>query len=192
MIGIGDVAPDFSDEDISTGEAFTLSDYEDTVVVLTFSGLTWCGPCIYKAPVLQDVWEEFDPLGVQFVMVSWYDPLDQLQSALDQHGITFPVVDDPTIPPAYGIEGVPVTYILRPERLVYDVHEGFGGDPEVKKGQLRQAVLSAMGFPTKDQIMGCLYEIARKLGIVFIFSWLRKPKVMGETQTYKSITHKAD
>ena len=159
---------------------------------MTFSGLTWCGPCINKAPVLQEVWEEFEPLGVQFVMASWYDPLDQLISAIDQHGITFPVVDDPSIPQDYGLESVPVTYILVQGRIVYQVHEGFGGDPVVKKDELRQAILSAMSFPTKDQLMGCLYEIARKLGIVFIFNWVRKPKNMGETQTYRSTTHEAD
>jgi hypothetical protein len=136
-----------------------------------------------EAPVLQEVWQEFEPLGVQFVMVSWDDPLDELLDALNQYGINFPVVDDPTIPDVYDVESVPVTYVLVRGRLVLHVLRGFSYDLEAGKDELRQAILSAMGFPSEDQLMGCFYEIARRLGIVFLINKLCRPRLIGEMQS---------
>jgi thiol-disulfide isomerase/thioredoxin len=55
MPGIGELAPDFSDRDVRTDATFTLSERTGEIVVLTFSGLCWCGACQMKMPMLQQL-----------------------------------------------------------------------------------------------------------------------------------------
>ena len=73
-LGIGDTAPTFSGHDIVNDEPFNLSDHAGSVILLAFSGITWCPPCQYEAPYLQQLWQEFtDGITnppVKFLLVS--------------------------------------------------------------------------------------------------------------------------
>lgn len=76
-----------------TGEPVTSDDYRGEVLVVNF----WyaaCGPCIVEAPLLEEVWQDYQHQGVAFLGVNTYDqPATALSFARDNN-ITYPSVID--------------------------------------------------------------------------------------------------
>ena len=75
------------------GGTFTLADHLGEVVVLNVWA-SWCAPCRAEAPVLQEVWTETEPLGVQFVGLDTRDSDVAAQAFVERFGITYPNVVD--------------------------------------------------------------------------------------------------
>ena len=76
-----------------TGDTVTSDDYRGGVLVVNF----WyaaCGPCIVEAPMLEEVWQEYQDQGVAFLGVNTYDqPATALSFARDNN-VTYPSVID--------------------------------------------------------------------------------------------------
>ena len=76
-----------------TGETVTSDDYRGGVLVVNF----WyaaCGPCIVEAPLLEEVWQDYQDQRVAFLGVNTYDqPATALSFARDNN-ITYPSVID--------------------------------------------------------------------------------------------------
>ena len=76
-----------------TGETVSSDDYRGGVLVVNF----WyaaCGPCIVEAPMLEEVWQEYQDQGVAFLGVNTYDqPATALSFARDNN-VTYPSVID--------------------------------------------------------------------------------------------------
>ena len=76
-----------------TGETVSSDDYRGEVLVVNF----WyaaCGPCIVEAPLLEEVWQEYQDQGVSFLGVNTYDqPATPLSFARDNN-VTYPSVID--------------------------------------------------------------------------------------------------
>ena len=76
-----------------TGERVSSDDYRGGVLVVNF----WyaaCGPCIVEAPLLEEVWQEYQDQGVAFLGVNTYDqPATALSFARDNN-VTYPSVID--------------------------------------------------------------------------------------------------
>lgn len=72
---------------------FALSDYRGEVVVLNVWA-SWCAPCRAEAPELQEVWEEFEGDGVQFIGLNTRDAPIAARGFVETMGITFPSVQD--------------------------------------------------------------------------------------------------
>jgi peroxiredoxin len=171
MPGIGDPAPQFSGNDVVTGEPFSLADQQGRVVLLAFSGLTWCHPCQFEAPVLQDLWEDYTLTTqphVRFVMASYKDdPETKLLQAIQTFGITFPVLKDPSITSAYGITaGVPQVFVIDTEGTICGHELGAEPPEEILREQLRQLLIDCgagnpLNFPF-DQLIWTLPVLIKK------------------------------
>ena len=76
-----------------TGGTVTSDDYRGGVLVVNF----WyaaCGPCIVEAPLLEEVWQDYQDQGVAFLGVNTYDqPATALSFARDNN-ITYSSVID--------------------------------------------------------------------------------------------------
>ncbi|WP_103662763.1 TlpA disulfide reductase family protein [Microbacterium sp. CJ77] len=103
---------------IETGEPVSSSDYRGNVLVVNF----WyaaCGPCIVEAPLLEEVWQNYQSEGVAFLGVNTYDqPATALSFARDNN-VTYPsVIDvkDGTVKLAFAqvtpIQATPTTLVL--------------------------------------------------------------------------------
>src|SRR5574341_1054098 len=100
MPKIGYPAPLFTGTNVVTGQKYSLGDHQGSVILVAVSGLTWCGPCQFEAPILQEIWSTGLTLcsPVQFVMVSYLDDAAALRDKVEELGLTFPVLSfDPAV-----------------------------------------------------------------------------------------------
>ncbi len=133
-----DHAPDFS---LTTfdGEQISLSDWRGNVVVVNFWA-SWCAPCRDEADMLERVWREYQSHGVQFVGVNYADNRANASAHIAEFDITYPNGTDEgkRISQAYGVRGVPETFIIDANGNLQD---SFIGPPP--EAQLRAAIESA-------------------------------------------------
>ncbi|GAB2853062.1 redoxin domain-containing protein [Microbacterium insulae] len=107
-----------------TAERVSSDDYRGRILVVNF----WyaaCGPCIVEAPMLEEVWEEYQGQQVDFLGVNTYDqPATALSFARDNN-VTYPSVIDVTdgkVKLAFAqvtpIQATPTTLVLDREGRV--------------------------------------------------------------------------
>ena len=116
----GQPVPDFS-LDLLDGSTYDLAQFRGQVVVANFWA-TWCPPCEDEMPDLQTVWEEYSPGGTAFVGIAYQDEEEAVREMAARFGVSYPLgMDDgDRISAAYGITGVPETYVIDAEgRLAY-------------------------------------------------------------------------
>jgi len=132
MPGIGDPAPPFSAVDVINNQTYNLADYAGQVVLVIFSGPSWCPPCKFEAPVLQDLWEVFSKSvsqpTVQFLMVSCFgnETPAEFKTAVQNFGLTFPALLNPnqTITTQYEVDAVPTLVVVDTEQKICAKHVG--------------------------------------------------------------------
>ena len=76
-----------------TGETVSSDDYRGEVLVVNF----WyaaCGPCIVEAPLLEEMWQEYQDQGVSFLGVNTYDQSATALSFARDNNVTYPSVID--------------------------------------------------------------------------------------------------
>jgi len=77
------------------------------VVLLDFWA-TWCTPCVAKLPSVQKLHEEYADRGLVVVAVHSAHNADQMDTFLQKHDYTFPIIlDTGETLKRYGIEGIP-------------------------------------------------------------------------------------
>lgn len=110
---VGLEAPHLSLGDTS-GKTLSLSDLRGSVVFVNFWA-SWCQPCKDEMPSVQALFNRFkDAPGFRMVTILYRDDPARARSFLSQNGFQLPVFLDPdgTSAAAYGVTGVPETYIV--------------------------------------------------------------------------------
>lgn len=75
------------------GDPVSSKDFSGQVYVVNF----WyaaCGPCIIEAPMLEEVWQNYQNEGVGFLGVNVYDQPATAVAFAEENGITYPSVID--------------------------------------------------------------------------------------------------
>ena len=97
------------------GETFTLSDFEDHVVVINFWG-SWCEACRHFSPVLETLWQDYKNQAVVFVGVAYGETETEANARafIDDLDITYRNALDPgnCLSQAYNVVGAPRTLVL--------------------------------------------------------------------------------
>lgn len=109
----GELAPDFTLTSFD-GEDFVLSEMRGQVVVINFWA-SWCVPCEDEAEYLEEAWIYFEDRGdVVFLGIDYSDTETKALAFLNRFGVTYPNAPDlgTRVAQAYGILGVPETYII--------------------------------------------------------------------------------
>jgi cytochrome c biogenesis protein CcmG/thiol:disulfide interchange protein DsbE len=82
---------------------------------------SWCAPCRQEAPLLSQVWREYQGRGAAFVGVGLWDDPDELRKFDESLGVAYPTVrdDQGLIAVDYGVSGIPEKFFLdRDGRIV--------------------------------------------------------------------------
>jgi DsbE subfamily thiol:disulfide oxidoreductase len=110
---VGLNAPGFLLNDPS-GKTYTLSELKGSVVFINFWA-TWCPPCIEEMPSIQNLYRGFkDNKEFRMVTILYKDDYEKAMAYLKQNNYEVPVLIDRegTTAKAYGVTGVPETYIV--------------------------------------------------------------------------------
>ncbi len=120
---VGYLAPDFTLQTLD-GESFTLSQQNGTPMVLNFWA-TWCGPCRNELPALQSAARRYDG-QVRFVGVDQGETAQDVQSFVDEFGLTYPIPMDIelTAADAYNVMGLPTTYFVDADGVIRHLWSG--------------------------------------------------------------------
>ena len=112
-VQVGQVpASDFEIE-LYGGGTLRLSDLRGKVVMVDFWS-SWCPPCRQEAPMLADVYREYEGMPVEFVGVDIWDTEAGARDYLERYGVTFPSGEDARgqIAVEYGVRGIPEKYFI--------------------------------------------------------------------------------
>ncbi|WP_367617664.1 thiol-disulfide oxidoreductase ResA [Salirhabdus salicampi] len=122
----GDVAPNFSLEQVNGEGAIVLhEDYAGKGVMLNFWA-TYCEPCKDEMPYMEDLYPIYKEKGVEILAVSLDSTQIVIDRFIDNYGLTFPIVHDKRgqVMELYNIVPIPTTYFINPdgtiERIVKD------------------------------------------------------------------------
>lgn len=109
------VVPSFTLQNMS-GDDKSLSDYNDKLILVNFWA-SWCGSCNEEAPSLESLYKKLQSKGIMVVAISIDRHRKEVMSFVKKYSITFPVLidRDEHVANAYGITGVPETFILTPD-----------------------------------------------------------------------------
>jgi cytochrome c biogenesis protein CcmG/thiol:disulfide interchange protein DsbE len=115
---VGDPVPDFQ---LTTfdGNPWSLDAQRGKIVVVNFYA-SWCSPCREEAANVEDTWREYRNQDVQFVGIAYKDAESKAQAFLAEFDVSYPSVADPgsRIARAYGVTGVPETFVIDGEGLL--------------------------------------------------------------------------
>jgi thiol-disulfide isomerase/thioredoxin len=85
-------APEVGGE-LLEGGSWSLADELGNVVVLNVWA-SWCAPCRAEAPVLEEVWREYQDQNVSFIGLNTRDSGAAALAFIDTYGITYPNLID--------------------------------------------------------------------------------------------------
>lgn len=86
---------------------------------------SWCPPCREEAPALRRAHENADPERVTFLSVVRNDSEHSARDFIERFDLAFPqVIDDGSFARAYGVRGIPMTFVIDPSGHVSARHFG--------------------------------------------------------------------
>jgi cytochrome c biogenesis protein CcmG, thiol:disulfide interchange protein DsbE len=116
---IGQIAPTIEGETIE-GDSFSSADQRGRWVVLNFFA-HWCTPCLEEHPELLAFDGAHRAEGdAVLVSATFDDSAEKAREFFEEHGGTWPVIDDPenSLGVAYGVAQVPETFVISPNGTV--------------------------------------------------------------------------
>jgi peroxiredoxin len=148
-IGAGKTAPDVILRMLEGGEQKALSSYQRRVVVLDFWA-TWCAPCRFTMPKLEEFYRRYKEAGVEVIGVAVdVESYDAVRQFVKEAGITYPIAMDTSgeAKQYYQIRNLPTLFVIDKDGIIQLRLEGY--DPQNTEKQLEEAVRKALERPAK-------------------------------------------
>ncbi len=122
--GIGNPAPDFRLQN-TDGSTIILSDLRGSPVILNFWA-SWCGPCLHKMPIIQQIHEDSDNYGVILLTINLRETLSTITQFMQNNNLSFPVLldTDCSISLDYNVGGIPATFFFDIEGTIKSIKLG--------------------------------------------------------------------
>lgn len=118
-------APDFTLHSLS-GENLRLSEFRGEVVMINFWA-SWCGPCRQEMPLLDALYEKYQPLGFTILGVNVEQDPAKARQLLEQIPVSFPVLFDTEnkVSKLYDVIAMPSTVLVDRDGNVRYLHHGY-------------------------------------------------------------------
>ena len=121
---IGKSAPSFQLTDIA-GNSVSLSDFQGRPVLLNFWA-TWCGPCLFEMPYIQEVYDEWAERGLVILAINIGESPSRVENFMHYFNFSFPVLMDmkKNVTAKYNVIGYPTTYFIDGDGIIRDIKIG--------------------------------------------------------------------
>ncbi len=133
IASVGSAAPDFELYD-ADGKLWKLSDQRGKVIFINFWA-TWCTVCKSELPLKESLYEKMQGKPFQMFGILYRDNPRSLKPYFQKYKVSFPTLinNDDAVSRAFGITGVPETFIIDKEGIVREkvVGPGEWDDPEI-------------------------------------------------------------
>ena len=97
-----------------TGEVIDFNQFKGKVVFINLWA-TWCGPCRFEMPSIQELYNGVDTDKIQFVMLSLdrNEDLPKIVKYVEKNKFTFPVFQpNRFLPEVLNVPSIPTTFII--------------------------------------------------------------------------------
>ncbi len=124
-LGPGQAAPDLR-LPASDGTVVSLAASRGKVVLVDFWA-SWCGPCKASFPALDALYQDLRDRGFEVIAVNVDEHRSDAAAFLADMPHSMPVVFDPkgTAPRAFGVAGMPTSFLIDRSGRVRFVHTGY-------------------------------------------------------------------
>lgn len=139
-VSVGDVAPAFKLAKLDGSGDLKLGDLRGKVVFVDFWA-SWCAPCQKSMPLFDALAKELPADKFQLIGVNVDKDLGAAKKALAKRPVSYPIVSDPSgmLPGRYGVETMPMAYLIDGDGAVRYVHKGFrDGDIETLRAHIQK------------------------------------------------------
>ncbi|MES3007047.1 MAG: TlpA disulfide reductase family protein [Pseudomonadota bacterium] len=110
----------------TAGASISLGEHKGKIVYVDFWA-SWCGPCRQSFPWMNEMLGKYQTQGFEIIAVNLDAARADADHFLEANPASFTVALDPlaTMPPQYGVKGMPTSYLIDGEGEIILQHTGF-------------------------------------------------------------------
>lgn len=125
-LSTGDVAPGFKLAKLDGSGELKLGDLRGKIVFIDFWA-SWCAPCQKSMPLFDAMAKEFPADRFQLIGVNVDKDVGAAKKALAKRPVSYTIVSDPSgsLPGRYGVETMPMAYLVDGDGAIRYMHKGF-------------------------------------------------------------------
>jgi peroxiredoxin len=128
----GEKSPDFTLKSRDGGN-MKLSEQRGNIVLVNFWA-SWCGPCREELPAFEELYQEYQDMGVEILAVNVDDEAEKANVLLQDIEVSFPVLFDTSgeVSKLYDVNAMPTTVLVDRDGNVRLLHPGYRKGDEKK------------------------------------------------------------
>lgn len=128
----GELSPDFTLKSKDGGN-IKLSEQRGNIVLVNFWA-SWCGPCREELPAFEELYQEYQDMGVEILAVNVDDEAEKADVLLQDIEVSFPVLYDTSgeVSELYDVSAMPTTVLVDRDGNVRLLHPGYRKGDEKK------------------------------------------------------------
>ncbi len=164
---VGALVPEFTLQDLE-GNSVTPNDLRGQAVLIHFWA-TWCPPCQIGMSAIEEAYRKYQAQGFQVLAVNVQEQSAEVQSFVQQYGLSFPVLLDETgsVARRYQVRGLPASFFVNRKGAVVATWAG-ALSPDTIDTYVTQALTSTdepqdIQLPAADDVHEVHWHVRLKI-----------------------------